>query len=371
MHAVSAPLRIAFVVAERGLDGTRLVALDDGGDRQAELIAPADHPRGAQAAATRETNPAVSPDGRWLVFASGRDRAAGLTSLWIAPLEPDAIATLLGGELGRADTTVAASVVETQPAWTADGRAIVFASTADGGDFDLWRVPVAGGRAIGPAVQITHGDGHEITPTVAPDGAIAYSAVAAGTTADAPTTSHLELLAPDGTVTHLTEGPSDVSPAFSPDGSQLAFARPVPRGAAVDADLWLMPRAGGEPVAVADVPLTDESGPTWSRDGRFLFATSVLRGEGGHVLFSSVVHVDLRESPRRVRILRDRVRAFVRLTPAVVARTLGVAALHADAEYLPELGRIMATAIAEQTQALPPPPPPSPPPPPPPPGDRR
>jgi hypothetical protein len=85
----------------------------------------------------------------------------------------------------------------------------------------------------------------------------------------------------------------------------------------------------------------------WSRDGRFLFATSVMRGDAG-VVFSSVIHIDLRETPARARMLRDHAGAIARLTPAIAAPVLDATALQADPEYLPELARILATAIENQ-----------------------
>lgn len=112
---------IPIVAAEVGTGGLKLIAIDERGDRRFELVAPID-------GANRDVNPAISPDGRWVVFASTRDRATG-TSLWIAPLGgPEAIPRRLTAD----------PAVDQYPVWTRDGRAIVFASTRDGGDFDLW-----------------------------------------------------------------------------------------------------------------------------------------------------------------------------------------------------------------------------------------
>src|SRR5262249_60353445 len=120
-------------------------------------------------------------------------------------------------------------------------------------------------------------------------------------------------------------------------------------------ELGLVGRGTGAIAPLVDLPLTDESGPVWSRDGRFVFATSVLRGAEGRVVFSSIIHVDTRETPPVARILEDRVGGIVRLTPAVTAAPLDAAALHRDPAYLPELARIMAQLIAQQpTQPEPP-----------------
>src|SRR5258705_51033 len=82
-------------------------------------------------------------------------------------------------------------------------------------------------------------------------------------------------------------------------------------------------------------------GPVWSRDGRFVFATSILRGAQGKVVFSSIIHVDLREAPLIARMLEDRVGGIARLTPAIAATPLDARALDGNPEYLPELARIM------------------------------
>ncbi|MEJ7600298.1 MAG: hypothetical protein WKG01_20480 [Kofleriaceae bacterium] len=330
--------RIAIIASERGPHGVRLVAIDEHGDRRFEVISPVT--RGL----VRDTNPAISPDGQWMVFASTRDRPASDTagtSLWLAPL----------GGVEATPATPATPIrlttgtwIDSHPVWTPDGGAIVFASTRDGGDFDLWQLALRAGRVVGDAVQLTTSIGHEITPAVAPDGAIIYAAVTP--TGSREVESHLEERAPDGTVRTLTGGPADTSPAVSPDGTTIVFARPHVRGDAVDGELWQMTRGAELATQLSDTPLTDEGGPVISRDGRFVFATSVLRGAEGNVLFSSVVHVDLREPRRKVRMRGDRAGAIERLTPAIAANQLDARALRGDPEYLPELARIMARAIA-------------------------
>ena len=104
------------------------------------------------------------------------------------------------------------------------------------------------------------------------------------------------------------------------------------------------------PVRVVDLPLTDESGPVWSPDGRYLFATSVLRGAEGNVVFSSVIVIDTKARHRVARLLADRAGAVARLTPAIARADLDAAALASDPEYLPELARIMAGAVVHQQQ---------------------
>ena len=328
---VLSPPRIAIVVAEGDARGARLVAIDEHGDRQLELLQ-------ASATLARDTNPTISPDGVWLVFASSRGRPLAETSLWIARLAPGAVPVPL--------TTGTAT--DAHPTWTPDGAALVWASTRGGHGFDLWRAPVdVRGRrpVLGAAEQLTSGAGHEVTPAVSPGGAIAYAAVE--DRGDGTISSHLEERAGDGSIRALTTGTTDSAPAISPDGARLVFARPVARAGLVDSDLWIVARAGGEPSLLVELPLTDESGPVWSRDGRYVFATSLLRGADGRAVFSSVIVIDTREGRPVARLLEDRVGPITRLTPAIATTPLDDAALHADPEYLPELARIMANPIVE------------------------
>jgi Tol biopolymer transport system component len=320
---------IAIIVSERGSEGTRLVVLDAHGDRQYDLLE-------APETIARDTHPVVSPDGRWLVFASSRDRTIDETSLWIAPL-------LTGSAPIRLTDGPS---VESHPAWAADGKSVVFASTREGGDFDLYSQAIVDGRPSGSPIALTSGAGHEVTPATMRDGTVLYAAITeTGSTVE----SHLEARAPDGTITRVTEGPADASPVLSPDERTLVFARPVQHDAGLDAELWSMPAANSAAAApLIDLPLTDESGAVWSPDGRYLFATSVLRGAEGNPVFSSVIVIDTRERPMRARMLADRIGAIPRLTPALTHAPLDAGALAANPEYLPELRRIMAGAIAKQ-----------------------
>lgn len=322
--------RIAIIASERGPQGARLVVLDESGDRQFDLLEP-------PGAIARDTHPSVSPDGAWVVFASSRERSLDETSLWIAPLVAGAMPQRLTDSAG----------IESHPVWTHDGSAVVFASTRDGGDFDLYSLRVDKGRAVGEPVALTSAAGHEVTPSVGSDGAVFYAAITP--VGDAEVASRIEVREADGTVRRVTEGPADTSPALSPDERTVVFARPKQHRAGLDAELYTIPRDGTQVVQLIDVPLTDESGPVWSPDGRYVFATSVLRGAAGNIVFSSVIVVDTRAQPRTARLLQDRIGAIARLTPAITRTPLDHAALGADPEYLPELARLMATAMAKQS----------------------
>jgi Tol biopolymer transport system component len=65
-----------------------------------------------------------------------------------------------------------------------------------------------------------------------------------------------------GEPSQLTRGLSDSAPAWSPDGSRIAFLR-AQDGAA---QVWLLPATGGEPEQLTTLPL-GAGEPVWSPDG--------------------------------------------------------------------------------------------------------
>ena len=76
-----------------------------------------------------------------------------------------------------------------------------------------------------------------------------------------------------GTPRRLTTGNADTSPAWSPDGSRIAFVR--------DGQIHLLATDGGEPERVTDLPL-GAGAPVWSPDGaRLAFTAPVDPGSAG------------------------------------------------------------------------------------------
>ncbi|MES1194225.1 MAG: LpqB family beta-propeller domain-containing protein, partial [Solirubrobacterales bacterium] len=124
------------IVVER--DGRLLVVSAPGAAARPLTFGRADH------------DPAVSPDGRRIAFVRGRD-------VWTMAVD---------GRSARALTRDGR--FHTDPAWTPNGKTIIFSSGAWGG-VDLAAVPAAGGSAIR---RLTSTPGHEERhPDVSPDGA--------------------------------------------------------------------------------------------------------------------------------------------------------------------------------------------------------
>ncbi len=253
----------------------------------------------------RMADPQLSPDGRQVAFQSTViDLAGGTrnTDVWVVPAS--------GGTPVRI-TEDAAS--DSRPRWSPDGTALAFVSSRDGAS-QVWTVPAAGGTARRATSLPTEAggvlwiDGRRllVTSDVYPacdraDGtydaecqqkqlqgaAKPASSVRVydrllfrhwDTWRDARRTHLLVVPIDGGPVRDLTPGEVDVPPFnlggpddydVSPDGAEVAFARkddPRTDAYSTDAELYVVPTAGGPAVKVSGRPGYDGS-PRYSPDG--------------------------------------------------------------------------------------------------------
>ena len=194
----------------------------------------------------------LSPDGRWLAFGWWQGRGGG--RLYVrrtdAPNDPPRD---LSGELGDVEGL----------AWAPDSRTLAFTTTAQAGRCTLWRVTLDGEtpQALAHCAAL-------FTPTVdwSPDGrSIAFSAEADGA-------GGLFAVAPDGSgLRRLSTAPPlampDHQPAWSPDGTRLAFVRQDPADGT--RDVYEIASSGAAQRITA-LRLYRLHGLTWAADGRDL-----------------------------------------------------------------------------------------------------
>ncbi len=209
---------------------------------------PAAHPRQLTRSPGAKGEPAISPDGKFVAYAS--DESDG-HDIWLLEVKG-------GGTLRLTDSPGA----KFAPVWYPDGGSIAYWSNRDGVDA-IMKVPMLGGD---PVLLVP--DARE--PALSPDGQfIAFSR----------TDEHGLLriaVAPISDVTRarfLSESVKGVwdhrRPAWSPDGQFLCFED--------FRDLWIVPVAGGTPAPLT----TDHQGnahPVWSSDGRSIYFSSSREG---------------------------------------------------------------------------------------------
>jgi Tol biopolymer transport system component len=155
------------------------------------------------------SDPAWSPDRRRIAFVSGRGGAFWAPDLYVMNANGRNVRRLTRS--GATRTTYLAS---SEPAWTADGRRIVFVRTAvrrGRAQSDLWIVQ-ANGRGLR---RLTATPGHESSPSLSPFGLLAFSR-------SSPTgvPEVLVKLLDEPNARRIARG---ASVAWSPEGHTVAF----------------------------------------------------------------------------------------------------------------------------------------------------
>ena len=186
-----------------------------------------------------ETEPAWSPDGKRIAFASRREGSFDIF-----------VMTRDGKDTTRITTT---RDDDQHPTWSPDGRRIAFARS--GGI----EVMSADGGNVHAVTRETERDSD---PAWSPDGRwIAYSRLERSLT----TVREIWLVRPDGSKNHaLTSlGKSSTAPTWSPDGTRLAFASNVRAGFSI-----YTIGVDGKGLHRLTSSGADDLDPAWSPDGK-------------------------------------------------------------------------------------------------------
>jgi Tol biopolymer transport system component len=159
-----------------------------------------------------------------------------------------------------------------QPAWFPDKSAILFRRSGPGAS-SIWQMGTLGEN---PVLRYDP-PGGQFYPSLSPDMSKVIFATVTSPTGD--TDRAVQTLNPDGTgLATLFDvvGAFDSAPAWSPDGTKIAFESNAsldganPEG---DMEIWIMDADGANPTQVTHNALHDE-GPAWSPDQTMLTYSS-------------------------------------------------------------------------------------------------
>jgi Tol biopolymer transport system component len=207
-------------------------------------------------------DPALSPDGKYLAYAS--DRAGGPLNLWMQQAD--------GSEPVRVTNGV---VDDAEPAFSPDGTHIAFSSKRDGGG--IFVIPALGGTPLRIANE---GRG----PRFSPDGQ--WVAYWVGDEAVFSANRTYVVSRNGGEPRRLAPTFfSAFSPLWSPDGKYILFAgaKENRRPAAEQYDWWVTPLDGGTPAATGIVPHL-------ARNSVFPFSHEPNEWAGNSILFSATTN---------------------------------------------------------------------------------
>jgi Tol biopolymer transport system component len=154
--------------------------------------------------------------------------------------------------------------IDTDPAWSSDGKRIAFTSTRSGND-DIYLMNADGTGQT----QLTSSPGSDSNPTWSPlDRNIAFTSTRDGD-------GEIFVMNEDGTgqAPLTNNGVADATPAWSPDGSRIAF-RSERDG---NSEIYVMNVDGGQVFRLTNDPAWDVS-PAWSPDGKSIAFASLRDG---------------------------------------------------------------------------------------------
>ena len=236
---------VTDAASESGPEALFVISVETGEKRRLT------HPQGI---AMADTSPAISSDGRSLVFRRYLAWSAG--ELYRLPLADGVIAT------GEPERIADAEFNALYPAWMPDGETLIVTSRAT-----LWKMPVDG---KGEPARIAFIGEDGIMPAISrgQPNRLVY----ARSFFDSEIW-RIDVGSPPSLAIASTRW--EMHPRLSPDGRRVAFTSTR----SGHWEIWTSDRDGSNAVQVTSMRARTTGGPTWSKDGRSIAYGSNLAGE--------------------------------------------------------------------------------------------
>jgi TolB protein len=230
-----------------------------------------------------DRQPDWSPDGRSIAYAI---RKPG------EPVNYEVSRMTAAGTGHRRLTTTPAGEASSQPAWLPDGSGILYRRSGSGLVSSIWQMGPLGEQ---PRIRVAP-PRSALYPSASPDlRRLTFTDIRSPT---GDTDRAIVVTAADGSgLTTLFDVPGayDSAPAWSPDGSMIAFESNADVGGANpegDMEIWTMHADGTGAIQLTHNAAHDE-GPAWSPDGKLLAYTSGPDNKHGdtHVMTTAGKHL--------------------------------------------------------------------------------
>src|SRR5215218_2235166 len=221
-----------------------------------------------------EGQPAWSSDGTRIAFTSDQDEVPPFRDIWVMDADGSNQTNLTPTEEPAPPTEEPDNFDEYQPSWAPSGAQLAFVREVPGPIIseqqDIFVMDTD--SATDDAINLTNSDASEIEPAWSPDGTkIAFSGVR-------NSGSEIVTMDPDGQNETILSGDSfegdDRAPDWSPDSTKVVFQKQC-QGVCSDAwEIWGVNRDGSgdtnltpNDLSEEDRMVTDHTGPSWSPDG--------------------------------------------------------------------------------------------------------
>ena len=210
-----------------------------------------------------------APDGRDIAY---RIRKPGFTINFEVARMPASARIPSSGDDHLRLTFTPDGQASSQPSWFPDRRAMLFRRSGPGAIASIWRMGTLGEDPV----LLFDPPGQQLYPSLSPDMTRILFTTTVSPRGD--TDRAIQLTEADGTGLRTlfnVAGAFDSAPAWSPDGSRIAFesnADVAGGNPERDMEIWVMDADGGQPTQITHNGLHDE-GPAWSPDGT-MFAYS-------------------------------------------------------------------------------------------------